>query len=158
MANANQPNVLIYHYSSGYRDVATGAIEAAGLSPQIFEDPEIAQRALDGSQAALIAPNELYVPISNDELSIVRPSDDLVRYAEVFDTPWALIAGPTASPPYQLLSSAPKGSVVIATGEPLSFSPAERLLYAESPDDDTKRRVAFTLTSWLVRLQENRSE
>jgi hypothetical protein len=87
MANANQPNVLVYHYSSDYREVAAGAIEAAGLSPQIFEDSEIAQQALNGSQSALIAPNELYVPINDDELSIVRPSDDLVRYAELFNTP-----------------------------------------------------------------------
>jgi hypothetical protein len=80
-----------------------------------------------------------------------------VRYAELFDTPWALIAGPTANPPYGLLSSAPKGSVIIATGESLSFSLAERLIHAESPDDDTKRRVAFALTSWLVSLQENKA-
>jgi hypothetical protein len=157
MANANQPNVLAYHYSSDYREVAAQAIEAAGLSSLIFEDPEIAQRALDGSQTALIAPNELYVPVNDDEFSIVRPSDGLVRYAELFSTPWALIAGPTSNPPYGLLSSAPKGSVVITTGEPLSFSSAERLLHAESPDDDTKRRVVSALTSWLVNLQENKA-
>jgi|GEM_PF-6525782 len=157
MTSVNQPNVLAYHYSSDYREVAAQAIEAAGLSPQIFGDPEIAQQALDGSQSALIAPNELYVPVNDDELSIVRPSDGLIRYAEVFSTPWALIAGPTSDPPYGLLSSAPKGSMVITTGEPLSLSSAERLLHAESPDDDTKRRVVFALTSWLVKLQESRA-
>jgi hypothetical protein len=157
MANANQPNVLAYHYSSDYREVVAEAIEAAGLLPQIFEDAEIAQRALDGSQSALVAPNELYVPVSDDELSIVRPSDDLVRYAELLNTPWALIAGPTANPPYGLLPSAPRGSVVITTGEPLSFSAAERRAYAESPDEGTKRRVTSALTSWLVKLQENKA-
>jgi len=42
MVKPIQPDAIIYHYSSEYRDVTAEAVETAGFTPQVFDDPEAA--------------------------------------------------------------------------------------------------------------------
>jgi hypothetical protein len=149
MANPEREHAVIYHYSAVYRELISHAVQAAGLEPMLFEDPEIAQRVLDGSERVLIAPHEQYLPSGEDDLVVINPSIQLLRFAELFDTPWMLITNPTTDVPTRLLSKAPSGSNVVFTGEQPVYSAKERIAQAESPDKYTQQRLAAGITNWL---------
>lgn len=156
MSTIEQQHAVAYHYSPVYRQLVASAIDAAGLAPRVFDDPEAAQEQLDGSEVAVIAPHELYVPAENGKLAVVNPADNLVRYAELFDTPWALLSGPTVAAPFSLLANAPKGSIVLLTGEEAAWTAEQRVAQANAPEEATRDRVASALTTWLTALQKDR--
>lgn len=144
---------VAYHYSATYRAIAEEVFERAGLSPFVFEEPEEAKSHLSLATRALVVPYEQYAFDENgDGLEIKRPDLELLQLSEVYDTPWALICGPTTDLPIGWVNRAPARSVVLLTGESPAISAAERIATADTPDSETQRRVAHTLSSWLKAL------
>ena len=150
---ADRSEGVAYHYSLAYRDVAATAFDAAGLRVYVYDDPEAAKSQLSLCTKALITPYERFT-LSEDRsnLDVTQPSTELLRFAELYNIPFALLMGIGFDLPIQILEGAHPCSAIIAIGEAPTFTAEERVSTAEIPDEPTQLRVTSALTSWLQRI------